>query len=66
VAVRRAPICWQQIEQRALVLVGLVLGPSHAKNLAGHLCGRSRPGRVNPRRRRCRYHCPAGRPTEQR
>ena len=37
VAVRRAPVCWQQIEQRALVLVGLVLGPSHAKNLAGHL-----------------------------
>jgi hypothetical protein len=35
VAVRRAPVCWQQIEQRALVLVGLVLGPSHAKNLAG-------------------------------
>jgi len=36
VAVRHAPVCWQQIEQRALVLVGLVLGPSHAKNLAGH------------------------------
>ena len=37
VAVRRAPVCWQQIEQRTLVLVGLVLGPSHAKNLASHL-----------------------------
>jgi hypothetical protein len=37
VAVRRAPVCWQQIEQCTLVLVGLVLGPSHAKNLAGHL-----------------------------
>jgi hypothetical protein len=37
VAVRSAPVCWQQIEQRALVLVGLVLGSSPAKNLASHL-----------------------------
>src|SRR5690348_6846182 len=37
VAVRRAPVCWQQIEQRTLVLIGLVLGPCHARNLARHL-----------------------------
>ena len=36
VAVRRAPVCRQQIEQCPLVLVGLVLGSSHAKNLASH------------------------------
>jgi hypothetical protein len=32
VAVRRATIYWQQIEQCTLVLVGLVLSLPHAKN----------------------------------
>ena len=49
VAVRRAPICWQQLKQCPLVLVGLILGLSHARNLAGHLCGRSKPFTVNQR-----------------
>jgi hypothetical protein len=34
VAVRRATTCWQQIKQCSLVLVGLVFGLSHIKNLA--------------------------------
>src|SRR5690348_6032898 len=37
VAVRRAPVWWQQIKHCTLVLIGLVLGPCHAKNLARHL-----------------------------
>jgi hypothetical protein len=64
VAVRRATIYWQQIEQCTLVLVGLVLSLPHAKNtLDTYGPDRGRPGRVNPRRLRCRHHCPAGTPT---
>jgi hypothetical protein len=65
VAVRRAPVWWQQIKHCTLVLIGLVLGPCHAKNLARHLrqilTGMSEPAPTS-----MPLSLPAGTPTEQR